>query len=383
MDIIEELVRFSNENETVDFKAEEYRKETFGDLVKDVLAFCNANVPGNRYIIMGVKKEKGEPVITPVEPALDAASIQQLIHENIYPEVRVDYDPYKFDGNNLMVLTIHEPGDQPYMAIKDYNKSDRQIIKKHQMLIRKGGTQLLISRHDLDRIYKRKFQRSFLDGKIELTFEDGKNELEIECVRNIELPSDREKAQILEQIEFKEDLLKTDAKLYTSRYANSFGGNQSYSEMSLPNLRANLQTVKRTYSTEDNHYLYETRAYKLNLIITNHGEMHLDKAMVILSFPIIDGLKIMHTLMPTLYQVTVPDSRPRFNYPKITAGKENVEVEQRIGEVRHKLPVTIFETALRIYVGEELAGQTIPIFASVYASNLTKPYQTELLLILN
>lgn len=133
MDRIEELIRFSNESEEVDFKAQEFRREQFAELIKDVLAFSNAAFKGDRFIIIGVKKVDGEPVIYPIESTFDAANIQQLIHENIFPGVKVSYDPFNFEGANLVVLTIHNPVDQPYMILKNYPVQNGKGLIKHEM----------------------------------------------------------------------------------------------------------------------------------------------------------------------------------------------------------------------------------------------------------
>jgi hypothetical protein len=96
------------------------------------------------------------------------------------------------------------------------------------MWIRKRSHKLLIIRHDLDRIYKSKLKTSTLDGKVALTFVNGTTQLEIECVRNIVLPSDVQKRRIEEVIAERKKLSGTDPQQYQRLYTNTWGTNLAY-----------------------------------------------------------------------------------------------------------------------------------------------------------
>ena len=110
---IDDLIEFHNECEFLDFKQEEYNELNKPHLIKDVLAFANAAITGDRYIIIGVKKSDGHTELYNIESKLDSANIQQYVHANITPELSVEYTPHQYKGFNLMVITIKSPESQP------------------------------------------------------------------------------------------------------------------------------------------------------------------------------------------------------------------------------------------------------------------------------
>jgi hypothetical protein len=50
---LDDLIKFENESTSVDFKAKQYERNE--DLLKDLIAMANANVAGDRHIIIGAK----------------------------------------------------------------------------------------------------------------------------------------------------------------------------------------------------------------------------------------------------------------------------------------------------------------------------------------
>ncbi len=376
---IEELIRFHNECGYLDFKLEEYRAPKRADLIKDVLAFANADYSGDRYIIIGVKKTGAEITINPVIHPEDAAGIQQYIHANIIPELSISYEPFQFEGRQLMVLTIHAPKDQPYAAAKDIQANGKTILRKNEMLIRKGTYQIAMGRADLDRIYAQKFKPGGFDGKLEVTFENGSRSLEIPCIHGLETPSLRNKREIKEQIRWKEELLQKDPKTYSQRFGNHRGAQTSYSEMDLPALRNELQYVKQRFEIEDNHFQNEAMAFKLNLLITNNGSQHLEKAMVRLDFPVVEDIKIMDKIPLTQFQASIATGIDHHaGYPRVSKINDRIVVTAEPGDIRHHVPIKAFKQALRVTVGEDLIGRSVKFNVTIHGSNLTFPQVQEL-----
>lgn len=378
MEDIAELIKYHQENEYLDFKLEEYVKAYFPALLIDVLSFANANYNGDRFIIFGVKKKDQDIVIQPIESKLDSANIQQLIRENITPELKVDYFPYDFEGNNLMVLQIHEPKEQPYSFSKDIQEKGNVVFKKNEMFIRKGSHNLRISPQDLDRIYKKRYAAPRLDEAIDLSFPNGSKELTIKCLRNVLLPSDREAVEILAQIGMKEQLLQDSPKLYVELYAGNNRLGLPLSALDLSVLRSRLSAVKTTNEAEDKYHLEETLATKINFDIRNNGEMHLEKGLVIVKFPVVKGLTVVKSLALKTYQMVVPAALRDNGYPEVKMGKDVITVTQEIPEVRHQLATPVFKTDIRVTAAEELSGQSISIFAQVMGANISRPREFEL-----
>jgi len=89
----ETLIQFENENSRLDFKAKQYKKDSFEDIIKDIISLANADFEGPRYIVIGVKLEtNGNRTLFGVnETVIDAATYQQLITANVEPTINFDY----------------------------------------------------------------------------------------------------------------------------------------------------------------------------------------------------------------------------------------------------------------------------------------------------
>src|SRR5713101_6592823 len=163
---LNELIKFENENTSLDFKAKQYVKP-FGALIKDILSMANASISADRHIIVGVKHypdgDREYPGIEENE-FMDSATYHQLIRENVEPEVHFDYLPYSFEGKLLGVFHIYDCHDQPYMMRKDFGQ-----LKSGDAFIRKGSTQQRLLRQDLDRIWEK--HKNEFTGVIRIGFD--------------------------------------------------------------------------------------------------------------------------------------------------------------------------------------------------------------------
>jgi hypothetical protein len=123
-------------------------------LLKDLIAMANANVTGDRHIIVGMKHfPNGNRKFWTINKSefVDSATYHQLARENIEPEIHFDYTPYGFEGCLLGVLRIYDCDDQPYMMRKDYGS-----LRAGDAWIRKGTHQPRLMRADLNRIWEKR-----------------------------------------------------------------------------------------------------------------------------------------------------------------------------------------------------------------------------------
>ena len=176
MPTIDEIIKYHFEGDYFDFKQEEYKKNKKHELIKDVLALANSDYEGDRFIIIGIhKKDKNTITAFDITDADDSAIIQQIIYENIKPELKIEYIPYEYDEKNLQVLTIKNPINQPYAIKKTIHLPENKgvFLKVDAMKIRKGSFTLDMTLTDLDRIYKKKYNsKPDIEGKIRLAFSD-------------------------------------------------------------------------------------------------------------------------------------------------------------------------------------------------------------------
>ncbi len=150
-----EIIEKNTESEYVDFKKEiydfsnPYQKEEF---LKDILAMANSGFKGEKYIICGVKEEPVSKKIFGVDlkKVKDQATYQQIIRENIEPDVKLEMKMFQKDGDALCCFIING-NDRPYIIKKMYGKINAGFSHK-----RVNTTCTPLLRRDLDEIYEEK-----------------------------------------------------------------------------------------------------------------------------------------------------------------------------------------------------------------------------------
>lgn len=155
-----------NECEYLDFKATMYRKETYGDLLKDVMSMANSDYQGSRYIVMGVKQDiQGTYSIIGIEEndKIDISTFQQLFFQNIEPMISTIMHYITFKGKNIAVLEIKEPKNPPYMLRKRYGN-----LHEGTCYIRREAGNGYALRSDFDRFLTKgqQFEVRILDSTL-------------------------------------------------------------------------------------------------------------------------------------------------------------------------------------------------------------------------
>lgn len=158
--LIENLLE-QTEHEGLDFKKGFYSKDKMDDLLKDVLGMANAKSNGSRYIVFGIK-ENAQQVkeLFELKDPVDAATYQEIILENIEPQLicQLTYVPYQ--AHRLAILEIPKPTEQPYLMKKKYGS-----LHKGFCYIRKGSKNEHATRADFDYFYKQsQFELHILDN---------------------------------------------------------------------------------------------------------------------------------------------------------------------------------------------------------------------------
>lgn len=123
---ITELLR-EHESTTLDFKQTQYAlagatDDQKSELIKDILAFANANRTTDAHILIGVTEHKGRPAtINGITDHLDDAHLQQLINTKTNRTVHFSYHAHTIKGTTIGV--IHIPlQPRPVYLKKDFGK---------------------------------------------------------------------------------------------------------------------------------------------------------------------------------------------------------------------------------------------------------------------
>jgi hypothetical protein len=389
----DDLIKYENENTSLDFKAIQYKKGQHEDLIKDIMSMANADVENDRYIIIGVShKSSGDREILNIKKGdfIDSAIYQQIIGENIEPEIKLDYSPYKYKSKLLGIFKISGCSDKPYTMKKDFGK-----LKKGDSFIRKGTHEPRMTRRDLDIIIEKKIKKHKFDGKIQLSFSKYGSSQEIELMANSDkkLPSQRAAEKIKGIIKEKQ-LAKTKTQNVDFTEISSIFELQKrlienpfrvanplvpipYEQRTLEELQKNLEEVDQTYQDDDCYEFFELNSHKINISILNEGDKYIEDASIQLQIKKIQGLlmpeKIYKEPINNFTKIMAGPSYESMNYPKVDSTGTSIVIYQKIGDIKHHLPIDAFKVPIRIAFLNQLAGEIIEIKCKIFGKNLIEP----------
>lgn len=377
---INDLIRYENENTSLDFKAIQYTKDQFESLIKDVMAMANSDVSNDKFIIVGIKhRSDGQREYLGIERSefIDSATYQQLILENIEPDIQLDYLPYEFDNKIFGIIKITNCFNRPYMMKKNYNK-----LKRGDCFIRKGSQQSRLGRRDLDRIIETKSTNEDFDKVIQITFcgFNDAQEIQLPTTGELNLPSERARKKIISIIEKKKSQPESEEVLNPlSRLAYTFTG-VPYEDRSIEELEENLIKVKETYMDEDYYEIFEENSHKINFSIMNNGHTYLEDCLIEVRVkkkqgllissrkykkPENNNLFISNTLLDTDTEF--------FLYPKVETIEDKLVIKQELGNIKHHQPSKVFMTDLRIVLTPKLIKEVIEFECTLFGKNLSNP----------
>lgn len=398
---IDDLIKYENESTRLDFKKIQYKKEKHSDLIKDIMSMANADIEGERYIIVGVKyKSSGDKELLGIkEDLVDSAIYQQLIKENIEPEILFEYLSYKFKGNIFGIFKISKCYKKPYMMKKDFKN-----LQKGDCYIRKGTHQCKMTRRDFDLIIEKKLKSNEFSGEIQVGF-SGYNfskEIELATIGDIELPSQRaakkirkiikKRKQYIDKVSSKDSALKKLIPNLGSELLKSLPISfpspilapfisTPYEQRSLTQLEKNLKEVEKTYREDDLYEAFELNCHKLNIRILNKGQTYIEDASIQLEAKKIEGFRIVskvyekpkheHPLMPQVY---IPSYESQ-NYPKVNETETSFTVFQEIGDIKHKIPINAFKVPIRVFLAQQTEGKKIELKCTIFGKNLREPFK--------
>jgi len=384
------LIQYGRENSKLDYKKEQYHKGKYQDLLKDIMSMANVPIEGKAYIIIGVKDYPNgtkEFFSIPKEEIVDQATFQQLVRENIEPNIDFSYFTFEYDGHLLGVIEINNCTNPPYMMKKDFVN-----LKKGECFVRQGSQQARITRRDLDEILNFR-SKTFFSDKIEIGFnEEFNSSLNIQAVREIELPSEKAKVEIMNIINERErnksfeDNFSAFSRLSfdTPKFYSPFQ-QIPYSEKSTESLERCLESLSEDYSDEDNYYIGEEKSEKINLMLFNRGDTYLEDVTIMLEIPMESGHVIDRIydkpnsdgvyFTPAIRTISQEDI-----YPQVVKNTDKYIVQYNIPSLKHHQYTKAFDEDLRVFFSNDLIGKSFNWSYTIYAKNLPNPIEGELII---
>lgn len=382
MENIQDLIQYENENTSLDFKRDEYKKENYSSLLKDIISMANANIEGNRFIIVGLKpNSKGNRGIKGISKDLvDSATYQQLIFENIEPEISIEYYPFHYENLTFGVIRIYNCKNPPYLMKKDYG-NEKNKLNRGEGFIRKGTHQTRLTRGDYNNFYETKSDSKYFNDEIKFTLisDEGINKISLTNIGFIKLPSQLNKEKIeailkRKRLEDENIPIKFSSTLPAiPNFTDLLLGRVSpYEKRDIPTLELNLKNINETYYDDDLYVLLEKESNKCNIRIHNKGNSYIEDASIKLIIPNYKGLIVVKEVYENpekKFPISMPNLN-NINYPNVTENKKYYEITYNIGNIKHQIEQDVFQTKLRIFTSTKLGIETLFIDCELFAKNI-------------
>lgn len=151
-----ELVDAKKETDYVDYKKEYYSEDKKHDLIKDLVAFANNySTSKDKYIVFGVINGTWDVRGIALETFPDSSLIADLLNVYVEPFLTIETGTFKHNNVDLAYIKIPSQAvNRPYLIKKQYDKQHKTHLRAGEIYVRKGTSNFIANRMDLDHIYR-------------------------------------------------------------------------------------------------------------------------------------------------------------------------------------------------------------------------------------
>lgn len=337
--------------------------------LRDVIGLANAPVDGPRHIVVGTDADVPESDFSGNPP------YAALIGEFIEPALKIRYEAVMIDDRRLGVFEIGTCHDRPYMMRIDH--SDQ--LRRGDAFIFVNGSTVKIGRNQLQSMFESRFRDAVSAQTVEVGFpaEIIRKELNVETVDLATLPSTVARRKLQELIDAVARSKGTGAtsRMVRLTHARLFGSDSPYRNKTTGELIEQMQRTAETHRDADAYYLFEERACKVQLVVSNQSSDPLKGASLTLVMPLHRSFYVADRLPRVPHDGEYSDRSPLEveSYPPVTVRENKVRVSIALGDIPGGTPVTAFQSPLRVSAASDLKGRRIGIHYELSAGNLREP----------
>jgi hypothetical protein len=377
------IARSATPGTGIQFRKQEYGSSGIRSFLRDVLAMANAPVEGPRYIVVGADFDsRGRKCVHAVdaEDFSGKPSYQSVANEYIEPPLRIRYKPVSVDGKRVGVFEIADCQDKPYMMRIDYSEK----LRRGDAYTRSKENVMKMGRRQLSELFERKFRDSVSAGDIEIGFpgEIIHKDLSLGVCDLSQLPSAEASQKLNQLIDIRARSKSTGSTTVMARltHARLFGADDPYVDRSPDELMQEMQQLRVKYRDQDNHFLYETHAERLQMVVYNQGEEPILDASLSIILPNHNAFYLAETLPKIPRKNGFADRTPDeiASYPSVTLKDDSVQITSKIGDIPVGEPIDGFSSPLRLCIGNELGGKRFGVRYSLHGQNLRAPAKGKL-----
>ena len=380
------IARSATPGTGVQFRKSAYGTHGLRHFLRDVLAMANASVSGSRLIFTGIEvDDSGNRRVHAVgeEDFSGKPSYQSLVADFIEPPLRVRYKPMSLEGRRVGVYEISDCADKPYMMRIDYSEK----LRRGDAYLRVDNSIVKMGRRQLQNLFEARFEESVSADNIEVGFagEIMHKSLIMGTVDLSRMPSAQSAAKLKQLLDMQSKLSDSGSATVMVRltHARLFGSDRPYENRSREELMREMADIRKKHRYDDEFFLYESNGQSLQLVILNQGHDAIENASISLMMPNHNSFYVAERL-PYLQKAgrwVAPPQPEAAAYPSVSLKDDAVHVSATLGDIPTDTPVEVFETPLRVCVGNELKGRKLQIRYTLFGSNLRKPAKGGLKLI--
>lgn len=370
----------------IQFRKQKYGNSSIRCFLRDVLAMANAAVDGPRYIIVGADFDsRGRKCLHAIDPEdfSGKPSYQSLANEYIEPPLRIRYKPVSIDGQRVGVFEIGDCQDRPYMMRIDYSEK----LRRGDAYVRANNGVMKMGRRQLAELFERKFRDAVSASDIEIGFpgEIIHKDLTLDICDLTQLPS-AEASKKLDQliaVRTKSRNLGSTTGIARLTHARLFGSDDPYVDRTPTEIMMEMKELRFKYRDRDNHFLFESRAERMQMVVYNQGKEPIIDASLSIVMPNHNAFYVAQTLPMVPRKDGFVDRTPDeiAAYPSVSLKDDSIQVSSKIGDIPVGEPVDVFVSPLRLCVGKDLGGKRFGVRYSLHGQNLRTPARGKLRII--
>lgn len=375
---LEHIVRSATPDKGVHFREMPYGSKGIASFLRDTLAMANASVDGSRFIIVGAvvdgqgfrrlravseKDFNGKPDYT------------ALAKDFVEPALEIRYEQVLVDGKRVGVFEIGNCHDRPYMMRIDYSET----LRRGDAYMRTKGATVKMGRRQLQSLFEKRFRDTQSETNIDVGFpgEIIHKKLTMPSCDMSQLPSAvaASKLEQLLKVHMKSSNSGSTTVMARLVHARLFGSDDPYISRTPAELIAEIEEIGDKYRDDDLHYLFETQAQKLQLVVCNQGNEPIVDASIALVLPKDDDLYIADHL-PKVRRNGRFIGRAGADvdaYPTVSLHKKAIHITKEIGDLPVEEPVEAFRSPVRLCLGPGLIGRRFGIRYALHGQNLSAP----------
>jgi hypothetical protein len=381
MSQLEDLVRFENANSGVAFREGVYAAAEQTAFLRDVLALANAAVQGPRFLIVGVRDTVGgkrtiegigREQWTELKNRLGA-----WVGGIVEPPLKIAVRALEIEGKLVGLVCLAACEDPPYLLSEQAPAG----LPIGGGWVRRGTQHFPLLRADLQRMFEAKLAVAAPVADVTIGFagETPQHEIELPILRLDRLPSAVAAEKLRKVLAAKQSAKamfgRTVTQLSRLVHAQLFGVDRAYESHSDESLRMLIAGTAESHRAADEHYAFETRAHRLDLVVGNASGTPLGNAMLHMRLPRIDAVGVAERLYQDPERPAKVDG-----YPRVHVGAQAIDIETDLGVLPPGKITRAFREPPRFWARPGAAGKTLPLDVTLHARELREPIRETLVL---